>query len=109
MLDDDLALAVWAAYGGARALGLTLDEEPVTAISRLRTRGYTWAQACTELGIDPAMRRELATAAAYAGIARWATARRDQAIRECVEAGGALRVIGQATSLSHEQIRRIGA
>ena len=30
--DDDIALAVWAAYGGARALGLTMDEEPPVTI-----------------------------------------------------------------------------
>lgn len=49
--DDDIALAVWAAYGGARALGLTMDEEPPVTIARLRRNGYGWAETADELGI----------------------------------------------------------
>ena len=105
--DDGIALAVWAAYGGARALGLTMDEEPPVTIDRLRRNGYGWADTVDELGIAPSMRRELAEAAAFAGMARWSTARRDQAIREAVEGGCTLRPLGEATGLSHGAIALI--
>ncbi len=101
---DDVSLAVWAALGGT---SLDIDEDPETVIDRLRTNGYTWTAAADELGISPDMRRELAIAAAWAGIARVALRRRDDAIRACATEGAPSRNIGAAVGMSHEGVRQI--
>lgn len=83
-----------------------MDESPGEAIDRCRKRGYGWAETARDLGMST-MRQELAEAAAYAGMARWATTARDDAIRACVEGGCPLRVLGDATGMSHTAIVRI--
>ena len=101
---DDLSLAVWAAIGGR---DIELDEAPEAVVDRLRDHGYRWEKAAEELGINPSMRRELAVAAAWAGVARVALRRRDAAIRACVAEGGPQRTVGQATGLSHTAVARV--
>lgn len=104
---DDVSLAVWAAVGGRKAVDLHVDDAPEAAIARMREHAYDWAAACSELGISAGMDRALAVAAAWAGIATVATARRDAAIRRCLHAGAPLRGLGDATGLSHAAISRI--
>jgi hypothetical protein len=101
---DDMALAVWAALGGR---DIEIDEDPEAVIDRLRDHGYTWEQACAELGIEPTMRRELAVASAWAGIARVALRRRDGAICGCAAARAPLRALGAATGLTHSGVARV--
>lgn len=101
---DDISLAVWAAIGGT---GLELDEKPEDVIDRLRSNGYTWDSAAEELGINPGMRRELATASAWAGVARVALRRRDDGIRSCVQAGASKRSVAAAAGLTPPAVDRV--
>ena len=97
---------MWASVGGT---DLEIDEEPEQVIYRLRTNGYDYATAAEEIGLNPGQRRELLTAAAWAGIARVALRRRDDAIRDCVNRGAPYREVAQATGLSHTAVGRVSS
>jgi hypothetical protein len=101
---DELSLAVWAALGGT---DLDIDQEPEQVIDRLRANNYTWQTAAEELGINPDMRPELRIASAWAGIARVALRRRDNAIRECIAAGAKYRPVAAAVSMTPAGIGRV--
>lgn len=96
--DDRISLVVWA----AAAQGL--EAAPELAISSYRTEGWDAEIVRESYGL-PAWTDPQMCAAAWAGMARAATERRDDAVRAV--RGVSLRSLGQSMGLSHAAVQRI--
>lgn len=99
-------LAVWAAIG-AGVWPATSPHLDITRWADADPRVILEALGAAGLADQPA---EVLLAAAWAGLARWATDRRDEAITAAVTGGGlSLRQVARWTGLTHPGVARIVA
>lgn len=96
---------VFAALAPGR--GVEPDENPFEVVERVLANGYDAAGFASECGLAWPMRPEMLEMACFAGMARWATLRRDAAITAAVEAGCPLRHAGDVAGLSHTAVAKI--
>jgi len=97
-------LVMWAAHGAGYDIG-----DPVLAAA-LHEDGWDPRTALASVSGDNALSQQPASvllAAAWAGFAEYATARRDEAIRAAVDNGRSQRQVAAHVGLSHPGVARI--
>ncbi len=109
-MDRDLALKIVFAAIGTGSIPEPWDDDPFAAAQRAADETvfpYDPAGLAREVGLDWPIRPEAFEMAWTAGMARWATAQRDEAIVAARRAGCTLRDAAGWVGLTHAGVARI--
>lgn len=97
---DEISLVTFA------AAGQNLEDNPENAAALYRAQEWATDALLDAYGMS-GWTTESLTAAAWAGMARLATARRDEAARALIDRGDSLRAVARVIGLTPPAVRRI--